>query len=45
MASSMPIYSLQGDSLIAQAHDHGLTGGEGSEADQGGGQPGPATDQ
>ena len=37
------IYSLQGDSLIAQAHDAGLTGGE--AAGQGDGQPGPATDQ
>jgi ATP-dependent Clp protease protease subunit len=36
------IYSLQGDSLIAQAHDLGRSTGEGS-AEPGGGQPGPAT--
>ena len=36
------IYSLQGDSLIAQAHDAGRPAGEGS-AEPGGGQPGPAT--
>ena len=38
------IYSLQGDSLIAQAHDAGLAGGE-SAAGPGDGRPGPATDQ
>ena len=39
------VYTLTGDSLIAQAHDHGLAGGEGSAAGSGDGQPGPATDQ
>ena len=44
------VYTLTGDSLIAQAHDQGLAGGEGSAAasgdagDTGDGQPGPATD-
>ena len=38
------VYSLTGDSLIAQAHDLGLTGGEGSgAAGSGSGEPGPAT--
>ncbi len=37
------VYTLTGDSLIAQAHDHGLAGGEGSAAGPGGGEPGPAT--
>ncbi len=36
------IYSLQGDSLIAQRHDAGHLASEGS-ADPGGGQSGPAT--
>ena len=29
------VYSLSGDSLIAQAHDAGLTGGEGSAVAEG----------
>jgi ATP-dependent Clp protease protease subunit len=38
------VYSLTGDSLIAQAHDLGLAGGEGSgAAGSGPGEPGPAT--
>ena len=36
------VYTLTGDSLIAQAHDHGLGGG-GSAAGPGEGQPGPTT--
>jgi ATP-dependent Clp protease protease subunit len=32
------VYSLSGDSLIAQAHDAGLTGGEGSAAVEGDGE-------
>jgi len=41
------VYSLPGDSLIAQAHDAGLSGGEGSSvADtDGDGLPGTATDR
>ena len=41
------VYTLPGDSLIAQAHDAGLSGGEGSsvaDAD-GDGLPGTATDR
>ena len=38
------VYTLPGDSLIAQAHDKGLTGGEGSSVvDPGSTQPGPET--
>jgi ATP-dependent Clp protease protease subunit len=38
------VYTLPGDSLIAQAHDAGLTGGEGSSvAEPRPGEPGPAT--
>ena len=38
------VYTLPGDSLIAQAHDAGLTGGEGSSvADPGSSDPGTAT--
>jgi ATP-dependent Clp protease protease subunit len=38
------VYTLPGDSLIAQAHDAGLTGGEGSSvADPGQAGPGPET--
>jgi len=37
------VYTLTGDSLIAQAHDHGLVGGEVPAAEPGDGQPGPAT--
>ena len=41
---SVAVYSLTGDSLIAQAHDLGLVGGEGSgAAGSGTGEPGPAT--
>jgi ATP-dependent Clp protease protease subunit len=36
------VYSLSGDSLIAQAHDAGLTGGEGSAAAAGEDGDGPA---
>jgi ATP-dependent Clp protease protease subunit len=39
------VYTLTGDSLIAQAHDAGLAGGEGSRKDSGGAEPGPATDR
>ena len=40
------VYTLTGDSLIAQAHDAGLTGGEGPvTGSQGGDEPGPATDR
>jgi ATP-dependent Clp protease protease subunit len=39
------VYTLPGDSLIAQAHDAGLTGGEGSSVDEGPAKPGPATDK
>ncbi|HEY4189808.1 MAG TPA: ATP-dependent Clp protease proteolytic subunit [Candidatus Limnocylindrales bacterium] len=45
------VYTLPGDSLIAQAHDAGRSGGEGSSvvesgaADAGTAEPGPATDQ
>ena len=40
------VYTLPGDSLIAQAHDAGLTGGEGSSvADPGDAGPSPATGQ
>jgi hypothetical protein len=35
------VYSLSGDSLIAQAHDAGLTGGEGSAAAAEGGEEQP----
>ncbi len=38
------VYTLTGDSLIAQAHDAGLSGGE-SAPGSGDGQPGPATDR
>ena len=38
------VYTLPGDSLIAQAHDAGLTGGEGSSvADPGQAGPAPET--
>jgi ATP-dependent Clp protease, protease subunit len=40
------VYTLPGDSLIAQAHDAGLTGGEGSSVtDSDSVSPDPATDQ
>ena len=41
------VYTLPGDSLIAQAHDAGLTGGEGSSVpdSDGDGLPGKATDR
>ena len=40
------VYTLPGDSLIAQAHDAGLAGGEGSPvAGHAPGRPGPATDK
>jgi ATP-dependent Clp endopeptidase proteolytic subunit ClpP len=45
------VYTLTGDSLIAQAHDAGLVGGQVPEsaqsdaADAGQSEPGPATDQ
>jgi ATP-dependent Clp protease protease subunit len=37
------VYALTGEPLIAQAHDGGPSGGEGSAAEPGDGQPGPAT--
>jgi hypothetical protein len=45
------VYTLTGDSLIAQAHDAGLVGGQVPEsaqsdaAETGTSEPGPATDQ
>jgi ATP-dependent Clp protease protease subunit len=40
------VYTLPGDSLIAQAHDAGLAGGEGSSVtDSASVEPGPATDK
>ena len=40
------VYTLPGDSLIAQAHDAGLAGGEGSSVtDSSSVEPGPATDK
>ncbi len=39
------IYSLQGDSLIAQAHDADLAGGSGSTGSEGSSGPSPATGQ
>jgi ATP-dependent Clp protease protease subunit len=39
------VYTLTGDSLIAQAHDAGLTGGESGRRKGTGDEPGPATDR
>jgi ATP-dependent Clp protease protease subunit len=39
------VYTLPGDSLIAQAHDAGLSGGEGSSVADDTGEPGPATER